>query len=116
MDELMDFFNELLRNTNLNNVHPNINIEENEFLDIRIDFPTPTKNRPNRRSRMLIFRLSEEFIADHRNNMINNIPREEVIRTINSFDFQNRTRTRNESQPSQVFLITTMGEIQPIII
>ncbi len=41
MDELMDFFNDLLQNTNLNKVQPNINIRENEFLDIRIDFPTP---------------------------------------------------------------------------
>lgn len=110
MNELNEFFNDLIQ-ASIHNRQPKIDIIENNFINIKIDFSDPTEDRPNRRSKKLIFKLSEEFISDHQENLIVAIPREDLLNIINDFDFQNRTQSVNDLQPSETFVITQMGKI-----
>lgn len=113
MNELREFFKKLIQKTNISDKQPLIDIErgENSAIEIAIYFPSPTQERQNKESRKLIFRLPKEFLSDHQNNLINNIPEERIISTINNFDFQNTTQSRHDLQPSQIFIIVSSSAI-----
>lgn len=100
MDEIREFFQTIIRQSNT----PGAEVTVSQQRHIIIDIDRPL--RSNRRSSILRFQYSEQFISDHP-QVLQNTPQEKILRVINSFDFNNIYHSEHEPRPIVNFVITT---------
>lgn len=92
MDEIREFFQTIIRQSNT----PDAEVTVSQQRHIIIDIDRPL--RSNRRSSILRFQYSEQFISDHP-QVLQNTPQEKILRVINSFDFNNIYHSEHEPRP-----------------
>lgn len=100
MDEIRGLFQTIINQSNT----PDAEVTVTQQRHIIIDIDRPL--RSNRRSSILRFQYSEEFISDHP-QVLQNTPQEKILRVINSFDFNNIYHSEHEPRPIVNFVITT---------
>lgn len=111
MDELEQLFNTIVDKSVIYDLSPSVKVSKNNTeIEVFIDHAISTDSRQNRRSSRLRFLYSREFLEDHANINLDT-PVDEILRIINTHDFNGTPHLRNSEPSVFTYVIQTNGII-----